>query len=172
MSRSVLVAAAMSAAAVSLYSFASLAHVGLEPPQATANSTLTVGFRIGHGCGESPTTAVRISIPAGITAVQPQPKAGWNVATKTTTVPPAAGAAANTAPTVAVTEVNFTGGKLPHDFFDTFVLRFKVPNTPGTTVYFPVIQECEKGANRWVEPIVAGQPEPPQPMPGLRVVAP
>ena len=47
-----------------------------------------------------------------------------------------------------------------------------LPNAPGTTVYFPVIQECEKGANRWVEPVVAGQPEPPQPMPGLRIVNP
>ncbi len=166
MSRSVLVAAALSAAAASLYSVASLAHVGLEPAQATANTTLTVGFRIGHGCGDSPTTAVRISIPAGITSVQPQPKAGWNVAIKTGPVPAAAGAVA------PVTEVNFSGGKLPHEFFDTFVLRFRVPNAPGTTVYFPVIQECEKGANRWVEPIVAGQPEPPQPMPGLRVVGP
>lgn len=172
MSRSVIVAAAMSAAAVSLYSFASVAHVGLEPSQATANTTLTVAFRIGHGCAESPTTAVRISIPAGVSAVQPQPKAGWNVATKTGPLPAAPGAAANAAPATGVTEVSFTGGKLPHDFFDTFVLRFKVPNTPGTTVYFPVIQECEKGANRWVEPMVAGQPEPPQPMPGLRVVAP
>ncbi len=168
MSRSVLAAAALSAAAVSLYSVASLAHVGLEPAQATANTTLTVGFRIGHGCGDSPTTAVRISIPAGITSVQPQPKAGWSVATKTGPLATAPGAA----PATGVTEVNFTGGKLPHEFFDTFVLRFRVPNAPGTTVYFPVIQECEKGANRWVEPIVAGQPEPPQPMPGLRVVAP
>lgn len=157
MSRSPLVAALFAAA--SLLPWPAAAHVGVEPAQATANTTLAVGFRIGHGCGESPTTAVRIRIPPGVTAVQPQAKAGWEV--KTISGP---------APASGVLQVDFVGGKLPANLFDTFVLRMKVPDAPNTTVYFPVVQECEMGVHRWIDAIVPGQPEPQEPMPGLRLV--
>jgi copper(I)-binding protein len=45
--------------------------------------------------------------------------------------------------------------------------------TPGTTVYFPVTQECEKGAHRWVEIPAAGQDTHTlkSPAPGVRLTA-
>ncbi|MSP20329.1 MAG: DUF1775 domain-containing protein [Alphaproteobacteria bacterium] len=168
MSRITVCAATLALAGASL---PALAHVGLEPAQAVANSTVNVAFRIGHGCGESPTTAIKVRIPAGVTGVQPQPKPGWTLAVTKGPLPGVV-AAAGAAVAEGVIQVDWTGGKLPVEFFDTFVLRMKMPNAPGTTLYFPIVQECENGAHRWIEPTVPGQPEPPEPMPGVRLTAP
>ena len=148
------------------------AHVGLEPSQAVADTTIALGFRIGHGCGTSPTTAVKVRIPAGVTAVRPQPKPGWTLSLVTAPGTVAPGAAADQAPAPVVTEVHWTGGKLANEFYDTFFLRMRVPNTPNATVYFPVVQECETGAHRWIDVPQPGQPEPAEPTPGLRLTAP
>lgn len=169
MSRSFACTAA--AVAFCLYSSAAPAHVGLEPSQATAGATATIAFRVGHGCGTSPTTTVKIRIPGGVTSVQPQPKPGWTLATVKGPVQ-AAAAAADQPPATSVLEVHWTGGSLPVEFFDTFVLRMRLPAAPNTTVYFPIVQECEVGVHRWIEVPQAGQLEPAEPTPGLRLVAP
>ncbi len=172
MSRTTITTAALAAAGTTLFVLPASSHVGLEPSSAAANATVNVAFRIGHGCGESPTTAVRIRIPAGVTGAQPQPKPGWNLAVTKGPLPGAVAAAGDALPSEGVIQIDWTGGKLPAEFFDTFVVRMKVPNTPNATVFFPVVQECETGVHRWIETPVAGQPEPPEPMPGLRLTAP
>ncbi len=146
-----------------------LAHVNLEPAQAAANTTVQVGFRIGHGCGTSPTTAVKIRIPAGVTAVQPQPKAGWTLTVIRAQAPASAAPAPDQPATAPVAEVHWTGGTLPVEFYDTFFLRMRLPAAPNTTVYFPVVQECVTGVHRWIDVPQAGQPEPAEPPPGLRL---
>jgi hypothetical protein len=63
-----------------------------------------------------------------------------------------------------------------NDFYDEFVLTGFIADTlqPGTVVYFPVVQECERGVERWIETPNAGQnpQELKSPAPALRVVAP
>ena len=40
---------------------------------------------------------------------------------------------------------------------------------PGQTIYLPVVQECEKGAHRWIE--IPGQgSDLPEPAPELKLV--
>lgn len=53
------------------------AHVAAASTAAGAVTVLTV--TVPHGCKGSPTTAVTISIPAGVTAVTPKPSASWAV---------------------------------------------------------------------------------------------
>jgi uncharacterized protein YcnI len=52
-----------------------------------------------------------------------------------------------------VTEVDWSGGKLPDAYYDEFVLTGYIGDETqaGQTMYFPVVQECEKGVNRWIE---------------------
>ena len=157
--------AALTAAAIAPAS----AHVGLEPAQAAANTTIALGFRIGHGCGTSPTTAVKIRIPAGVTAVQPQPKAGWTLTVVRAQAPAGAAPAADQPAAPPVAEVHWTGGNLPVEFYDTFFVRMRLPATPNATVYFPVVQECVSGVHRWIDVQQAGQAEPAEPAPGLRL---
>jgi uncharacterized protein YcnI len=159
---------ALAVAAVAALPVPAQAHMGIEPTQAAANTTVAVGFRIGHGCGTSPTTAVKVRITAGVADAQPQPKAGWTLTVLRGTAP-AVAAAPDQAALLPVTEVHWTGDNLPNEFYDTFFIRMRLPNTPNTTVFFPVVQECETGVHRWIDVPQAGRPEPAEPTPGLRL---
>jgi uncharacterized protein YcnI len=127
------------------------AHVTLETQQAAAGSTYKAVLRVGHGCGTSPTTAIRVRIPDGMIAVKPMPKPGWELTTK---IAPYAQPIKyyETTLTEGVTEIAWTGGSLPDAWYDEFVFRGRLPDAaPGTTIWFPIVQECADGANRWIE---------------------
>ncbi|MDF1586844.1 YcnI family copper-binding membrane protein [Marinimicrococcus flavescens] len=145
------------AVAAALLPAAADAHVGLETPEAPADSTYKAVFQIGHGCEGTPTTTLRVRIPEGMIAVKPMPKPGWELSI-------ARGDYAKPYDyfgqelTSGVTEVTWSGGSLPDDQYDEFVLRGRLAGfEPGAVVYFPVVQECEKGTHRWIEVPEAGQ---------------
>ena len=55
--------------------------------------------------------------------------------------------------TEGVKEVEWSGGKLPDDFYDEFVISTFLTGglKPDTMLYFPVVQECEQGVSRWID---------------------
>ena len=55
------------------------AHVTLERQEAPVGSSYKAVLRVPHGCGGSPTTAIRVRVPAGIIGVKPMPKPGWQL---------------------------------------------------------------------------------------------
>lgn len=128
-----------------------LAHVTLETRSAPAGGLYKAVLRVGHGCEGSPTTAIRVQIPAGVIAVKPMPKTGWTLATREADYgktydyyghPLSRG----------VVEITWTGGSLPDAWYEEFVFRASLPAAaPGTVIHFPVVQECEKGVHRWIE---------------------
>lgn len=128
------------------------AHVTLETKQAPVGASYKAVLRVPHGCDGSATTALRVRIPDGFIGVKPMPKPGWTLAT-------ASGKYAKpftlrgAAVTEGVTEVSWSGGKLPDAFYDEFVLTGTIADAllPGSTIYFKVVQECEKGVHRWIE---------------------
>jgi uncharacterized protein YcnI len=109
-------------------------------------------FRVPHGCAGSTTTAIRVQIPEGYVGVKPMPKPGW-------TLHMVKGKYAKTykpyghAISEGITEIDWTGGNLPDDNYDEFVMSgYLADSLPtGEKLYFPVVQECEKGVNRWIE---------------------
>lgn len=146
-------------AAFALVAGPAMAHVSLEKSEAPVGSTYKAVFRVPHGCEGKPTNVVRVQIPEGVISVKPQPKAGW-------TLEKVRGAYANTydyygTPTSeGVKEIVWSGGNLGDDEYDEFVLRgYFVPDlTVGSTIYFPVVQECPEGAvERWIEVPAEGQ---------------
>jgi periplasmic copper chaperone A len=165
--------AALAAALLSLAGGAASAHVTLETEQAPAGSTYKAVLRVGHGCEGKPTTAVRVKIPEGVIAVKPMPKPGWQLATvkgKYEQTYDYYG----TPLSEGVTEIAWTGGDLPDEWYDEFAFRGQLAGAvPGAVVYFPVVQECTDGAvHRWIE-----IPEPgrsaedyEEPAPGVTVV--
>lgn len=149
---------------------AAAAHVGTTPAKAPAGQTSVIGFTVGHGCEGSPTRSVAIRLPAGITSAKPRPKAGWRLSIKRGTLPqPIKDFEGNTVRT-GVLEVAWSGGSLPDAWYDTFELRLGMPNKPGRTLYFPTVQRCAKGVNRWIQIPVRGQEEPEFPAPGVTLV--
>ncbi len=75
--------------------------------------------------------------------------------------------------TEGVREIDWSGGKLPDDFYDEFVFIAGLPANAGATLYFPVVQECESGVNRWIEIPEAGKSphDLKQPAPHLRLLS-
>ena len=94
-----------------------------------AGGAATVTLQPTHGCGDSPTVAVRIQAPFPDAAAEPVD--GWTA----TATPDGAGN----------TVLEWTGGLLPVDQTGAFPVAFTAPDTPGTLLTFPAIQVCENG---------------------------
>jgi uncharacterized protein YcnI len=152
---------------------AAFAHITLETQEAAVGSTYKAVLRVPHGCDGKATTAVRVKIPEGFIAVKPMPKPGWKLETVKGKY-----AKAYTlwgeAVTEGVTEVDWSGGNLPDEFYDEFVFRGTLTDSlpAGETLYFPVVQECGGTAERWIEIPAAGQSEDALelPAPGLKLL--
>src|SRR5271167_3921013 len=120
------------------------AHVTLEQGQAAVGASYKAVLRVPHGCDGSPTTAIRVRIPEGVIDVKPMPKPGW-------TLNIVKGKYAKSYNLFhaqvgeGVTEVDWSGGKLPDDNYDEFVFQSFLAGDlePGHMLYFPVVQECE-----------------------------
>jgi uncharacterized protein YcnI len=128
------------------------AHVTLERQEAPVGSSYKAVLRVPHGCSGSPTTAIRVRVPAGFIAVKPMPKPGWQLSTVNGKYPKPfklRGASISE----GVTEISWSGGRLLDAHYDEFVLAGTLAEElgGGQMIYFPVVQECEKGVHRWIE---------------------
>src|SRR3954468_9696094 len=153
-------------AAALLWTASASAHAVLERKQAPADSYYKAVILIAHGCEGSPTLRVRVRLPEGITSAKPQPKPGWEVAVRREKLKGPIKADHGRTITEIVAEVTWTG-RLADDNFDEFAMQLRLPDRPGQTLYFPVVQECEKGVHRWIELPTAGGQELREPAPAL-----
>lgn len=168
--------AALGAAALLLAASApAFAHITLEAQQAAAGSTYKAVLRVPHGCAGAATLKVRVQVPEGFIAVKPMPKAGWTLDISKGKYEQSYelwGAKV----TEGVKELSWSGN-LPDDYYEEFVFRGTLTNAfaAGTTVYFPVVQECEGGkVERWIEIPADGKTSDDYefPAPGLKITAP
>jgi uncharacterized protein YcnI len=132
------------------------AHVTLAIKEAPVGAEYKAIFRVPHGCKGSATVKLSVEVPAGMIAAKPQPKSGWQIEI-------AKGADDRPDHRSAVSEVvkavTWSGGNLPDDYYDEFVLSGRIDKAlePGTTLYFPVTQTCEQGIERWFDIPAAGE---------------
>jgi uncharacterized protein YcnI len=126
-------------------------HVVLEDQAALAGRSYKAVLKVGHGCEGSPTTAMRVTIPAGFKGAKPMPKAGWRLDIKTAklTVPYDSH---GKLVTEDVSEITWTAASkdshLPDGYYDEFVMRGGLPKQDGA-MWFKVLQTCDKGSNDW-----------------------
>jgi periplasmic copper chaperone A len=137
---------------VALAAAPALAHISLETKQATVGSSYKAVFMVPHGCAGSATVKLRVQIPEGVISVKPMPKAGWNLETikgKYAAEYDYHGSKLSE----GVKEVAWSGGKLADDNYDEFVVTTFLSGglKPNSTLYFPVVQECEQGVSRWID---------------------
>jgi uncharacterized protein YcnI len=160
----------LAAVALAISASGAFAHITLATRETPVGSTYRALFQVPHGCDGAATTKIRVQIPEGVVGVKPQPKAGWTLET-------VKGAYAKSydlygTPTAeGVKEVIWSGGNLPDDFYDEFLLRGTLTSdiAAGTTLYFPVIQECGTASEAWIEIPADGQDEPALPAPGVKI---
>ena len=134
------------------------AHVVAEPNEGPAGAYFRTAFRVSHGCGSAATTAVTVTLPPGALSAKPQAKPGWTITlTKRPVDPPVPGGHGSMI-TETIDTITWRGGPLANEHFDEFGLSLKLPAGPGgATLWFPVVQQCESGENRWVEIPAEGQ---------------
>lgn len=125
-------------ATLGLWGAPAWAVVEARPGQVEAGTGADVDFVVSQGCDSSPTTSVAILLPKEVSGT-PQPVAGFGAAV-------AEGQA-----------VRWTRGTLPANQTQAFRVHLRLPNAPGATLYFPVIQSCQQGEIRWIEVPSAGQ---------------
>ena len=131
------------------------AHVAVAPTMAEPGATETLSFIVGHGCDGQPTTALRVELPKAVTAVEPQPKAGWTPGVETL----ADGGRA----------VTWRGGE-PLAKASSFGMRVRLPSQAGR-VAFVAVQSCGDKTVRWDEPLPADGPKPKHPTPLVTLAA-
>ena len=158
-------------AASALATGAAIAHVTISPTSAPAGSYFFSTFTVPHGCDGSPTVTLRVKMPEGITSVKPQVKTGWTIDIKTRKLDQPIKGEGGQVITEGVDEIDWHGGPLPDNEYDTFGVMMKLPNA-AQTLYFPAVQECQKGTHRWIEIPAAGQKREDlrEPAPMLKVV--
>jgi uncharacterized protein YcnI len=152
------------------------AHVELERGQAPIGSPYRAVFVVPHGCAGSPTVRLRVQIPEGVIAQEPAPKPGWTVETvkgKFAAEYDYKGGRVSD----GIREVAWSGGKLPDKTREEFTVETYLPDSlkPNTTLYFPVVQECEQGVSRWIEIPAQGAAhshEGKWPAPGVKLAPP
>jgi len=127
------------------------AHVTVQPADASADSYAQLIFTVPHGCNGSATKALRVKLPDGILSAKPQMKPGWQVEIKTRKLDAAVAGPHGKTVSDVVDEVDWRGGPLPDNLYDTFGLVVRLPEKAGQVLYFPAVQECEQGIERWIE---------------------
>ncbi|RKO24534.1 DUF1775 domain-containing protein [Pseudarthrobacter phenanthrenivorans] len=160
--RALQTSAATGAAAVLLLAGAggAAAHVGVTPDKTSANSYALLTFAVPHGCEESPTTKVAISLPPELNDAQPTVNPNWSVEKVTEQLAEPKKLADGTSVTKRTSQIVYTAKTpLEHELRDTLVLSVKLPDAEGTTLHFPTLQTCEEGQTDWSE--IAGDGQDP-----------
>jgi Uncharacterized protein conserved in bacteria len=155
-----------------LLASAASAHIVFADPEAKPGAYYAGFLRVGHGCGASPTRAIRVEIPEGVNIARPQPKPGWSIEIERAPLATPIHAEGGHQITERVIAITWRG-ELPADQFDQFGIMMRLPGQAGA-LYFPVTQTCANGATRWdqIPPAGAAWGSVPHPAPMLTLAAP
>jgi periplasmic copper chaperone A len=126
------------------------AHVTANPDTADSEFFRTA-LRVGHGCEGSPTTTVRVQIPEGVDSPRPEVVPGWEVELVREELDQPMEGSHGEEITERVTEVAWVGGNLSDEQFQEFGLTFRIVAGAPEVLWFPTIQECEDGEERWID---------------------
>jgi periplasmic copper chaperone A len=134
------------------------AHAVLQVREARVGAPYRATLTIPHGCEGSATVKVRIEVPEGVIGVKPMPKPGWTITTVRGPYAQSYKYYHQQTLTEGVKEIIWTG-RLADDSFEDFVFAGFLADSlhPGSPIYFPTYQECEKGSHRWIEIPAPGQ---------------
>jgi len=134
------------------------AHIVLTDQLAVSGSYYKGTLRVGHGCGDEPTTAIIVKIPTGFEGAKPQPKFGWVLIIKKESLSKPYNSHGKTITEDVVEikwEANHKDFYLLNEQFDEFSFFTRLPAKSGPH-WISVRQECTKGINDWSEVPASG----------------
>jgi uncharacterized protein YcnI len=151
------------------------AHVTVSSPNASPGGYGTVVFTVPDESDTANTTRVQVQIPdtTPLASVLVQPVPGWTITTTQRQLPQPLknddGGSVGTV--VSVVDFTATAGGIAPGQFQQFSLSAGQFPDKGTFV-FNVVQTYSDGTQAsWIDPTVAGQPEPEHPAPVLQLSA-
>jgi uncharacterized protein YcnI len=148
------------------------AHISPSVSVAPAGSYLKFDLQVPHGCDDGATDKLAVQIPEGINSVTPQVVPGWTIERTTEQLDQPIDDGEGGQITERTSVVTWTGGPLAPDQLEEFGLSVKLPDTPGKTVSFPIIQSCDNGeTTEWIQLPDASGEEPEHPAPSIELTA-
>ncbi len=167
------VPAALAAAALLALAGPVSAHVTVNPSTAAKGGFAKLAFRVPNERANAGTTKLLVSFPADhpLASVSVRPKAGWTYqVTRTKLATPIQ--VHGSPVTEAVSQVEWTGGRINPGEFDEFEVSVgPLPENAGTLV-FKAVQTYSNGeVVRWIEERTAANPDPDHPAPVLTLTA-
>ena len=132
-----------------------------------ANRNAVLTLRVPNEQESANTTKVAIQVPPGFLDVTTDPPPGWTAQTKTEKL--AKPVQTDDGPIdTQVTEVVFSGGKIPPEQFGQFPLAVVIPDAAPKLMTFKVVQTYSNGdVSRWI-----GSPSSESPAPTVATVTP
>ena len=127
---------------------AASAHVHVTPDESAAGTSTRLGFSFSHGCDDSPTTSVVITIPEGVDGVTPVVDGAFTISRELGDdgIP---------------TQVTYTA-VTPIESGTSATVSLDVifaSSAANSSVAFPVLQKCVVGETDWSEVAAEGQSE-------------
>jgi len=170
-----LLAALTAVAAGVVFATSASAHVTVASADAAPGGFGKLTFRVPNESDTASTVALRIQIPeeAAMGSLRVQPVPGWTVTTTTAELAePLEVHGQEISSYVSVVEFRAAdGGGIAPGQFQEFALSGG-PFPGAEELSFPAVQSYSDGSeSAWIEPTVAGQPEPERPAPVLSLTA-
>jgi uncharacterized protein len=172
--RKIIGGAAAAGAVLVMTAAPAFAHVEIEPATAPKGGGTTMTFTVPNEMDNANTVKIDVKLPADhpFSSVAVQPKAGWTYqVTQTNLATPITTDQGNQI-TQAASEIVWTGGQIKPGEFDEFTISVEGLPDNVDSISFPTIQSYDNGQDvSWIDPTVAGQPEPENPAPVLQLTA-
>jgi uncharacterized protein YcnI len=143
------------------------AHTSIHPNVVPRGANATLTLHVPNEEDSASTTKVAVQIPPGFVEVTADPPPGWKYTSKTEKL--ATPVQTDDGPVDSqVTEVDFTGGRIPPEQFGQFPLAVAIPEDAPERLTFKVVQTYSDGkVSRWI-----GSPTSESPAPTVATVAP
>jgi uncharacterized protein YcnI len=169
--RRVTTVGALAATSVLLCAGPAFAHVSVDPESAAPGDYSVVNFKVPNERDDASTTKLEINLPRDhpLASVMPQPVPGWDVkVTKSKLDKPIEVHGEKIKE--AVTKITWTGGEVKKGEFQQFPVSMGELPEDADQLVFKTLQTYDDGeVVRWIEEPKAGQPEPENPAPVLKL---
>lgn len=115
------------------------AHVVVSPDEIVAGEHGVLTFSFSHGCDHSPTTALHITMPKGLSSVAPTMDGDWSIEVER-------------GDDGLVSAVTYTAlAPVPNELRGAVSMSVGLDEKTPDTLAFPVVQECIDGATEWTQ---------------------
>lgn len=115
------------------------AHVSVSPDELTAGDHGVLTFSFAHGCENSPTTSLKVTMPEGLTSVAPTMDSDWSIDIER-------------GDDGLVSAVTYTALEpVPNDLRGAVSMSVGLDESTPDSLVFPVVQTCVEGSTEWTQ---------------------